>query len=108
MTRDREPHPVTELDETVHQRVRLGVLAVLSEADRATFTYLREVLDVTDGNLSAHLAVLTKAGLVEVDKGFVANRPRTWLRATPKGRATFKSEMDALSKLVARYRDDGV
>lgn len=104
MRQDQAPHPVTELDETVHQRVRLGVLAVLTEADGATFTYLRRVLDVTDGNLSAHLAVLAKAGLMEVEKGFVANRPQTWLRATPKGRATFNAEMAALSRLVARYR----
>jgi len=48
--------------------------------------------------------VLANAGLVTVDKGFVGNRPRTWLRATAKGRATFRAEMTALSKLVARFK----
>jgi DNA-binding MarR family transcriptional regulator len=106
MTADTERHPTLELDETVHQRVRLGILAILSEADKATFTYVRDALEVTDGNLSTHVAVLAKAGLVTVDKSFVDNKPRTWLRATASGRATFRAEMSALTKLVARYQND--
>lgn len=97
-------HPAVELDETVHQRVRLGVLAILVEADRANFTYLRDTLGVTDGNLSAHLNVLVIAGLVQLDKRFVEGRPRTWVRATTKGRDTFRAEVDALDRLVTRYR----
>jgi DNA-binding MarR family transcriptional regulator len=105
MSEEGERHPAADLDETVHQRVRLGILAILSEADRASFTYLREALAVSDGNLSAHVTVLAKAGLVAVDKGFVDNRPRTWLRATKEGRATFHGEMAALGKLVDRYQN---
>jgi len=104
MSSPTERHPTAGLDETVHQRVRLGILAILSEADKATFSYLSEALDVTNGNLSAHVTVLANAGLVSVDKGFVGNRPRTWLRATANGRATFRAEMAALSKLVARFQ----
>lgn len=104
MTQEGDRHPAAELDETVHQRVRLGILAILSEADRATFGYLRDALDVTDGNLSAHVAVLAKAGLVTIDKSFVGNKPRTSLRATRKGRSTFHTEMTALAKLVDRYQ----
>ena len=100
MTEER--HPTAELDETVHQRVRLGVLAVLREADRATFTYLRETLGVTDGNLSRHLAVLVDAGLAELDKGYEGNRPRTWVRATAAGRATFEAELRSLRRLLER------
>jgi DNA-binding MarR family transcriptional regulator len=104
MAEKESSHPTAELDETVHQRVRLGVLAILVEADRANFTYLRDTLGVTDGNLSAHLNVLVNAGLVQLDKRFVDGRPRTWVRATPKGRATFRAELDTLGRLVARYR----
>ncbi len=100
---DERRHPTVDLDETVHQRVRLGILAVLSEADRATFTYLRETLDTTDGNLSRHLMVLREAGLVEVDKGYERNRPRTWVRATARGRDTFAAELRTLRSLVARH-----
>jgi DNA-binding MarR family transcriptional regulator len=105
MSAEGERHPAADLDETVHQRVRLGILAILSEAHKASFTYLREALVVSDGNLSAHVTVLAKAGLVTVDKRFVDNRPRTWLRATKEGRATFHVEMASLGKLVARYQN---
>lgn len=98
-----ESHPASRLDETVHQRVRLGILGVLSEAHRASFTYLRDALGVSDGNLSAHLQVLADAGLVDVDKEFIDRRPRTWVRATRRGRETFKAEMATLSELVTRY-----
>lgn len=98
-----EPHPTVDLDETAHQRVRLGILGILTEADRATFKYLREALQVTDGNLSAHMTVLANAGLIAVDKGYAENRPRTWVRATAKGRTTFRAEIDALRRLIARH-----
>jgi predicted ArsR family transcriptional regulator len=50
------------------------------------------------------LNVLVNAGLVQLDKRFVEGRPRTWVRATPKGRTTFRAEVDALDRLVTRYR----
>ena len=56
-------HPSLKLDDTVHQRVRLGILAVLEEAKRADFSYLRDALDLSDGNLSRHIQVLEEAGL---------------------------------------------
>jgi DNA-binding MarR family transcriptional regulator len=96
-------HPTVDLDDTAHQRVRLGVLAILTEADRVAFSYLRDTLRVSDGNLSAHLGVLNEAGLIRIDKAFVENRPRTWVRATARGRSTFASELAALKELVARY-----
>lgn len=63
-------HPTTELDDVVHQRARLGILAVLVEADRADFNFLRTTLSLTDGNLSRHLQVLKEAGCVEIRKVF--------------------------------------
>ena len=72
-------HPALQLDDTVHQRVRLGILAVLQRGQRADFGYLRDALELTDGNLSRHIAVLEQAGLVKVEKGFEGKRPRTWV-----------------------------
>jgi DNA-binding MarR family transcriptional regulator len=95
-------HPALRLDDTVHQRVRLGILAVLSEARRADFSYLRDALDLTDGNLSRHIQVLEQAGLVQVEKGFEGRRPRTWVQATRRGREALKAEMDALRDLISR------
>lgn len=95
-------HPALQLDDTVHQRVRLGILAVLQEARQADFTYLKEALDLSDGNLSRHLQVLEKAGLVRIEKGVQGNRPRTWVRATKRGRTAFAAELAALEDLISR------
>jgi DNA-binding MarR family transcriptional regulator len=95
-------HPSLNLDDTVHQRVRLGILAVLEEAKRAEFKYLREALDLSDGNLSRHLQVLEEAGLVRVEKGFEGRRPRTWISSTPAGRKAFEQELKALRALISR------
>jgi DNA-binding MarR family transcriptional regulator len=95
-------HPSRRLDDTVHQRVRLGILALLQEAKRADFPYVRDALDLSDGNLSRHIQVLEEAGLVEVEKGFEGRRPRTWVSATRQGRAAFAAELRALRELIAR------
>ncbi|MCP9486781.1 MAG: transcriptional regulator [Gaiellaceae bacterium MAG52_C11] len=91
-----------QLDDVVHQRVRLGILAVLAESRRADFVYLREALEVTDGNLSRHLQVLEAAGYVRIEKIFEGRRPRTWVAATTTGREAFESELEALRNLIAR------
>jgi DNA-binding MarR family transcriptional regulator len=95
-------HPVNDLDDTIHQRVRLGILAVLSELRRADFNYLRSTLGLTDGNLSRHLSVLEDAGHVTIEKTFEGKRPRTWVAATKRGRAALRAEIDALTALIAR------
>ncbi len=98
-------HPTNELDDVVHQRVRLGLLAVLTEARRADFAYLRDSLELTDGNLSRHLQVLEGAGYVKVTKTFEGKRPRTWVSATKAGRAAFAAEVGALRALLDRVDD---
>lgn len=100
---DTGAHPVTRLDDIVHQRARLGILAVLKEVDRADFGYLRNALDLSDGNLSRHLSVLEAAGHVEIRKTFENRRPRTWVRATRQGRQALAAEMAALRELVGRF-----
>jgi DNA-binding MarR family transcriptional regulator len=95
-------HPTTELDDVVHQRTRLGVLAVLREVDRAEFSYVRQALDLTDGNLSRHLKVLADAGLIDLHKGYAGNRPRTWISLTKLGAKALDAELKALRELVRR------
>jgi DNA-binding MarR family transcriptional regulator len=97
-------HPALALDETVHQRVRLGVLAILSEAVECTFPMVRDELELTDGNLSRHLRVLEEAGLVEIRKGYQGRRPCTWLALTRQGRKALREELTTLEKLVKRIR----
>ncbi len=96
-----DAHPSQRLDDVVHQRVRLGILAVLAEADVADFGFLKDTLDLTDGNLSRHLQVLEDAGFVRITKAFEGKRPRTWVEATKPGRAAFGAEVAALRELIA-------
>lgn len=100
-------HPSLKLDDTVHQRVRLGILAVLEEARRADFSFLRDALDLSDGNLSRHIQVLEEAGLVAVEKGFEGRRPRTWVSATKAGRKALADELNALNELISRVNGSG-
>jgi predicted ArsR family transcriptional regulator len=95
-------HPTNGLDDTVHQRHRLGILTITAEA-RAEFGYLRDTLGLTAGNLSRHLTVLEEAGLVQVDKGYHGRRPRTWVRITGQGRAALAAELAALTELVRHH-----
>jgi len=86
----------TGLDPVFHERVRLGILVLLVQADELDFTTLREALGVTDGNLAQHLRVLEEAGVVAVRKTFVGRRPRTYYRLTPAGRRRFLEYLDRL------------
>jgi DNA-binding MarR family transcriptional regulator len=101
---DAQPHPSLALDETVHQRVRLGILAILSEAAECTFPVVRDELELTDGNLSRHLRVLEEAGLIEIRKGYEGRRPCTWLSLSRQGRKALRDEITALQRLVHRLR----
>ena len=98
-----QAHPTSGIDETVHQRHRLGILTITAEAQRAEFGYLREALGLTAGNLSRHLTVLEEAGLVAVEKGYAGRRPRTWVRITRQGRAALAAELAALAELLRRH-----
>ncbi|MBQ1046928.1 transcriptional regulator [Micromonospora sp. C51] len=97
-----DTHPATGLDDVVHQRVRLGILAITHEARRVEFGYLRTQLDLTAGNLSKHLSVLGEAGLIEVEKGYEGRRGRTWITLTTAGDTALADEVERLKLLIAR------
>ncbi|MCC6958910.1 MAG: transcriptional regulator [Dehalococcoidia bacterium] len=94
-------HPTSRLQDDVHQRVRLGILAILNGASRADFAFLRQTLGLTDGNLGKHLQVLEEAGYVAIDKVFENRRPRTWVKITRSGRAALDEELAALREVIA-------
>ncbi|MFP1626149.1 winged helix-turn-helix domain-containing protein [Streptomyces sp. 5K101] len=95
-------HPTQELDDTVHQRVRLGILTITREADRVEFSFLKRQLAVTDGNLSRHLKVLEESGMITLEKGYAGRRPRTWVALTRDGAQALDAELRALRALVLR------
>lgn len=102
-----EPHPASGLDDVVHQRARLGILTILTEAREADFSYLKRTLNLTDGNLGRHLEVLVRAGYVTVEKAYDGRRGRTWVRITDPGRHALWTEVRALEALIADVRRAG-
>jgi DNA-binding MarR family transcriptional regulator len=96
---------MAELNETIHQPVRLRIMAALVTLDvgsEVDFTYLRGLLDVTDGNLGAHLRKLEEAGYIAVSKTFVERKPRTYISATTDGRKVFQEHVTALESILKR------
>jgi len=91
---------IAGIDEVVHGRVRLGVMAYLAGRGGAEFTELKARLGVTDGNLSVHLRKLEDAGYVAIDKRFEARKPVTRARLTDAGRDAFLRYLDAMGRLV--------
>ena len=100
-------HPTRELDDLIHQRVRLGILAVLQEVERADFVTLADLLGLTAGNLSRNLTVLEEHGYVVIQKTFEGRRPRTWVQATSSGEAALDQEVRALRGLLDRLEGHG-
>jgi DNA-binding MarR family transcriptional regulator len=106
MTTEPDQHPVNGLDDVVHQRVRLGILTVAHQARRVEFGFLRTALGLTAGNLSQHLAVLEKAGLIHIEKGYEGKRARTWLSLTPAGDRALRDEVTQLKRLIDQIEQD--
>ena len=91
---------ISRIDEVIHGRIRLGIMAFLSGAETADFTSLKARLQTTDGNLSVHLRKLEEAGFVRVDKSFKGRKPLTEASLTEAGRAAFVAYLDAMSQLL--------
>jgi DNA-binding MarR family transcriptional regulator len=94
---------MAELNETIHQTVRLRIMAALvtlETNEELEFTYLRDLLEVTDGNLGAHLRKLEDASYITINKTFVERKPRTYLSATANGRKVFSEHVAALETIL--------
>lgn len=91
---------VEDIDEVIHGRLRLGIMAYLADAEAADFTELKAALKATQGNLSIHLRKLEDAGYIAIDKSFLNRKPLTRARLTPAGRKAFAAYLDAIARLV--------
>ena len=96
---DLSPFDHNRLDDVIHGRIRLGVVAYLSAVDSALFGELRDQVGATDGNLSAHLRKLEDAGYVRADKSFMNRKPQTRLSLTPEGRKAWRAWLDRIDAL---------
>lgn len=93
---------IGRIDDIIHGRVRLGIMAYLAGVGSADFNELKTRLQATDGNLSVHLRKLEEAGFVAVSKSFQGRKPLTTAAMTEAGRDAFLAYLDAMSGLVAR------
>ncbi|WP_422056689.1 winged helix-turn-helix domain-containing protein [Sphingomonas sp.] len=96
-----KPFDIAQIDEMIHARMRLGIMAYLADTEIADFNALRTMLQATQGNLSVHLRKLEAAGYIAIDKGFSGRKPLTRVRMTPAGRKAFAAYIEALVKLIA-------
>lgn len=94
------------INKAFESRARLGIMSVLMVEDKVDFTTLKEVLQLTDGNLASHLRALEEAQYLRVEKQFVGRKPNTTYLATEVGREAFRNHLDALEQLILNNRKD--
>ena len=88
------------IDDVIHGRLRLGIMAYLAKTDGADFTELKAALNATQGNLSIQLRKLEDVGYITIDKSFVDRKPLTRAQLTRTGRKAFLAYLDAMAKLI--------
>ncbi len=91
---------IHQLDKAFESRIRLGIMSVLTVNEWVEFNELKQLLDVTDGNLASHIAALEKKGFLEVRKRFVGKKPNTSFRISQAGRKAFEHHIAALENLL--------
>jgi DNA-binding MarR family transcriptional regulator len=94
---------MAQIDTIIHQPVRLRIMAclvALRPQEKVDFTYLKKMLDATDGNLGAHIIKLEDAGYIVAEKTFVGRKPKTFLSATTRGKSAFAEHVAALEGII--------
>ncbi len=90
----------TEFDELILSKTRLGIISALIGGDKLEFTYLRNALKLSDGNLSVQIRKLEEAGYIKVEKIFIERKPKTFCKITRKGQKAVKNLISKLENLV--------
>ena len=95
---------IEKLNKAFESRIRLGIMSALMVNDAVDFLELKDLLDVTDGNLASHVSALEKLDYIAVKKEFVGKKTRTSYVVTSLGRKEFNYHLNALEKLVKQNR----
>ena len=90
------------MDDVLKAKARIELLALLSSTVEAEFQHLKKRLDLSDGNLSFHLRILEEAGCIKVNKTFIAKKPKTFIKITPKGQKTLVQYLEELASLMGK------
>jgi len=98
------PEPFLQLDRVIHEKGRLAIMSSLAAAPELAFTELRDSLEMTDGNVTAHIRTLQEAGYVSVTKSFQNNRSLTTCSLTAKGRKSFTDYIALLEQIVQQTK----
>jgi DNA-binding MarR family transcriptional regulator len=93
-------NPIEHLNKVFDSRVRLGIMSILMVNEEVNFNQLKELIDITDGNLASHLKSLEENGYVKVQKGFIGRKTNTTYQVTRAGEKAFRSHMEALEKMI--------
>lgn len=95
---------IEELNKVFDSRIRLGIMSVLMVNDRVDFNSMKELLDLTDGNLASHIAALEKAEYIKIEKSFIGKKTNTTYSVTKTGRKAFTTHLDALERLIKKRK----
>jgi len=98
------PEPFFQLDRVIHEKVRLAIMSLLAASTQLSFTEMRDTLNMTDGNLTAHMRTLQEAGYVSVTKEFQGGRPLTTYSLTSQGRKAFATYINLLEQIVQQTK----
>jgi Transcriptional regulators len=99
-----EDFDIAAIDDVIHGRLRLGVMAYLSGSGTAEFNELKAKLSASDGNLSVQIRKLEEAGYVAIEKTYTGRKPLTRITLTETGRSAFIAYLDAIEKLLPKMR----
>jgi DNA-binding MarR family transcriptional regulator len=97
-------HDISQLNKAFDSRIRLGIMSILAVNDKVEFSVLKEMLELTDGNLASHISALEKIKYVEVSKQFIGKKPNTSYRVTNEGKKAFTQHLNALEDLIKRSK----
>lgn len=98
------PEPFLQLDRVIHEKGRLAIMSLLAASPQLSFTEMRDTLNMTDGNITAHVRTLHEAGYIAVTKAFQGSRPLTTYALTPAGRKAFTTYINLLEQIVEQTR----
>ena len=93
-------NPIQHLNKIFDSRIRLGIMSALAVNDFVNFNDLKELIDVTDGNLASNLKTLEEHAFVKVEKGFIGRKTNTIYKITKAGEKAFRNHLDALEKMI--------
>ena len=91
---------IANLNKAFDSRIRLGIMSVLIVNDTVDFNTLKELLELTDGNLASHIKALENLGYIQTIKQFISRKPNTRYKITDQGRTSFQDHLGALSNLI--------